>query len=618
MQEPQQAAQEATLRRGASDLLRIAASENGDDANPQFKLVHEHILQFGDRAVHFSSSDVYEVIDATPTQRILVVTERAVYKFPMSAPQTGLFFDARFPVASVVQVVAVDNDDSLQGHGLNGLDAQLFIKSEAGSVVLAFTLNFGQVLSRRQAFFLSLSLVKPGLPILLKRRVNNVGDEQAAATATEQQKQANNSTPARGGGGAKSPTSGRRTPHYLTNTKSSATKLGASPAPQTPLGGSAIALNNNRGLESPGSNRRPLVAGAAGAGSKAQSSATGGSSYSPAAFRDAAPSASAGGAASTAPDSARPAAAAVTAASANAPTVSADEYERQRKQLHVLLMFDLSPANQLDMLDPGWRSGFRPPEEGVERINERDEIRAMIYAKEDKIELDARFREKNPKKALTKFARGVCLEFDKAHEERFVPPELSDEMLLGPALFPLWRQWKNSGGLLKVDRSGGDDEDQRWTLFDTNDLISSIRAQEDALLGQIGKKSMVRLQQMRELVEREKKMFMNRNTSTSSRGNSNKSRSADDNDRDDDDDGASSNGNKRNGNPFRPTRPVPFRLSCSPNLERSVKRQSAHTEGLDLGSVMRNMKDTLMVHRAKLHELQKTQLIREINRQAKS
>jgi hypothetical protein len=351
----------------------------------------------------------------------------------------------------------------------------------------------------------------------------------------------------------------------------------------------------------------------AAAAARASKATTAGSSYSPAAFRDP-NSADANTAAPAREEGSSSTAAAAAAAAA---PVSAEEYERQKKQLHVLLMFDLSPANQLDMLDPGWRTAYRPPEESIERLNERDEVRAMIYAREDKIELDARFREKNPKKALTKFARGVCLEFDKAHEERFVPPELSDEMLLGPALFPLWKQWKASGGLLKVDRSGGDDEDQKWTLFDTNDLISSIRAQEDALLGQIGKKSMVRLQQMRELVEREKKMFMNRNASINSNGTATRGGKKRGDDDDDDDDSNAGSGKKKDVSGWRPTRTQPFRLSCSQNLERSVKRASK-SDALDLGQVMKGMKDTLMVHRAKLHDLQKTQLVREIQRQGQS
>lgn len=618
--------QQLFILRGGSDLLRIAPSEaTGDDANAEYQLLREHIASHGDRTLHFSA-EVVEIIDATPTTRIVCVTDRALYKFPTSAVQSGLFFDARFPIEKLVQIVAVDNDDQLQGHGLQGLDAQVYVSSDSGATILAFILNFLSFPARRKLFFLSLSMVKPNIPILLKKRVSQVHEEekqqqqQNEQTPTRQQQQqaGNNNSSARRGGGATSPTSGgKKIPHYMQTTQS---------RQRTNIGPSCTFGNNIN------ASPMPFAPGSSRAVQQQQqpsSKASANQKYSPAKFRDNSDNNNNNNRAltSASPDNITTVnhselGQTVLGSALPARELSADEFERGQRQLHVLLIHDLNPTSQLDMLDPGWRTAHRPAEEGIERINERDEIRAMIYAKEDKIELDARFREKNPKKALTKFARGVCLEFDKAHEERFVPPELSDEMLLGPALYPLWKQWKLSGGLLKVDRSG-DDEDHQWTLFDTNDLISSIRAQEDALLGQIGKKSMFRLQQMRELVEREKKMFMNRKAARTRHGGSGSVKRGgrgSGNDSDDYDDGESENSSAYGGGggygrgKAPTTKPVPFRLSCSPNLERQVKR--AKPESLDLGAVMRTMKDGLMVHRAKLHDLQKTQLVREINRHA--
>ena len=117
--------------------------------------------------------------------RIVAITDKAVYKFPFSIvlneedeaevrkeleENTGKqprrqftntsffsFEERRFPLENLLELVAIDNDRALQGHQVGGLDVEVFSRDpETGATVLSFTLNFGELTARRQAFLLNL------------------------------------------------------------------------------------------------------------------------------------------------------------------------------------------------------------------------------------------------------------------------------------------------------------------------------------------------------------------------------------------------------------------------------------------------------------------------------
>lgn len=181
-------------------------------------------------------------------------------------------------------------------------------------------------------------------------------------------------------------------------------------------------------------------------------------------------------------------------------------------------VFSVSRERLREILSDTWnddtydaeRAASRPREEDPTRAAEREKIKADLDHRERKIIQNIEFRLKYPTKPATRVQPGV--EFDKAHEERLtLPDDISEDELLGPALFSLWQEWKRCGGLMGGDgdpKHGGEPE---WTVYNSNELISALREKEDELFGFVGPRSLKKVRSMRELAARERMMFLNSN-----------------------------------------------------------------------------------------------------------
>jgi len=246
----------------------------------------------------------------------------------------------------------------------------------------------------------------------------------------------------------------------------------------------------------------------------------------------------------------------------------------------------------------------RPREEEANREDERQSIRSMLEAREAKIVQSIEFRIKYPRKVPTKVPPGV--EFDKAHEEKAqLPDTFTDEELLGISLAPLWKQWRKCGGLLKEleenelakaeidpDKAAGEEKVTQWTIYDSADLTDSLKMREDALYGIVGARSMYRLRHMRELVDRERSLFMNKKNFVQAFAQSESAERTPT--------------KKKSRSPN--TSVKPFKLSESPSMLKKIRV-------MDCKSLIQDMKQSFDGHLATLHRIRKDQLEKEVARE---
>lgn len=642
-----------TLQSGPCDLLRIPKTR-------KYALIAHFInTEGGDKVVHFSC-EANEVVEAALVPRIIAVTERAIYKFPISSAADATSFDTassfsfeerRFAIANVSELVAIDGSDGdLQGHSLQGLDVQVFgttdhTVSSADAADhrthLKFVLNFGELIARRQAFLLNISMINPDVPIMQKQRIKKLAAQQAGARHD-------------------SPSS---SPCHMENAMRDENRCGASPARSLLLDGATKLASPAAQTETRNSNwmspdalkataaaKRRAAAAKARAANKirvhqsqppksaadlesvfarlSQSGSDRGKSSdghenkmkSPGTFnaqrraelereenelpphlrpefyadierlrlREKLLAADGGGAAALVAAAAAKATGGETeqrdqekCAGARSLLFASDGAQRRVvlppcrelddndfSQLQAAIHGDLlsdesaftvrngrtypsralassatssSAPQQASSPQRGGRSGTmlnnasfdgRPvfvehTELSPERAAEREEIRVMLRSREEAAVLDAKFRDTYKRQPTRVDAHSPT--FDKSHAaKRFAPREPTDPELLGPSLFPLWKHWRDCGGLLQVLKDQRrlaqiqlgtgkvkyttdyeEDFDLCWTQFDSQDLIASLKSHERELMGQVGTKSIGRLRQMRQLCEREMKMYEN-------------------------------------------------------------------------------------------------------------
>ncbi|KAJ9464321.1 hypothetical protein DIPPA_02487 [Diplonema papillatum] len=122
-------------------------------------LLSEFIEGHGDTTVYFSSVLRELVPGGLAVNRLVFVTELAFYKIPQTASDTGIFFNSRYPLENLTQVLVIDHDTT-QGVQFNG------VKPGTGERTL-FTLQFTDE-KRKAECMLTLAQLFPGLPILRK------------------------------------------------------------------------------------------------------------------------------------------------------------------------------------------------------------------------------------------------------------------------------------------------------------------------------------------------------------------------------------------------------------------------------------------------------------------
>ncbi|CUG91290.1 Hypothetical protein, putative [Bodo saltans] len=255
--------------------------------------------------------------------------------------------------------------------------------------------------------------------------------------------------------------------------------------------------------------------------------------------------------------------------------IADDVYSASRERLREILTDTWGDATY-----DSERASSRPAEEDPARAAEREKIKADLDHRERKIIQNIEFKLKYPTKPATKVQPGV--EYDKAHEERLMlPDDLVDDELLGPSLYSLWREWKRTNGL--VGHAGGAALSE-WNLYSSNELIAALEEKEDELFGFVGQRSIRKIRNMRELVSRERKMYLNANKQTSHSPPRQKSMSF-------------------------ITVPKPFSLSESPFA--TLKSQVRLIEKHDL---MAHMKEKHEQHLKSRHELHKQHLNRQLHR----
>ena len=247
----------------------------------------------------------------------------------------------------------------------------------------------------------------------------------------------------------------------------------------------------------------------------------------------------------------------------------------------------------------------RPQEEGKTREAERAAIKAMLDHREKKIIMNIEYKLKHPAKAATRHVPGV--EYDKAHEERSIlPDDFPDDTLLGPSLFPMWQEWKRTGGLLGHSGTGHAHE---WTLYNTQDLIESLKAKESELYGRAGPKSLFRVQRMRDLVTRERHMFLNKLHALEGTMREDSGEQLSPRELSPELHMSPGSATKSQSNsPARYSRAAPFRLSQSPT---SLKAQ---VRSIDRQQLINELRSSFDVHRQSMHALKKDQLERQLSR----
>jgi hypothetical protein len=608
----------ATLATGSNDHLGIAAGHQAalqgasaylpaDHPSKKWNIVSDFIASHGDRTVHFSG-EAYEMLHSLPVKRYVVVSDVAVYRIAQTTVDTGIFFDCRLELDELTQLIALDVRPEPEKGVTGGAEVQVFTKSatltsaprheRSSNVNLAATLNFGSDTARRKAFLLAVCVVRPTLSILQKRNVVHADPADGADAHHNVSGSPSSMRSPPNVRGTPGQASERRTPRFLRTTESAAKKAKASPAASAP-----------RAREAVTSATKP---------------------YSPAGFRP-----------SAAETSATPGGATPSARSARS-TTKREPLPHERSTVspsRALYEPDLSDkdftaaqqqlrdALEATTLDGSAKETYtyesasqRPPEESIDRTLERERIKAFINSREAQLVQNIEFKVKYPQKVPTRVPPGV--EYDKAHEERrALPDDFADTELLGPSLYPLWRQWKASGGLL------GDDgmPSEEWTMYDSNDLIDSLSGREDFLYGHIGQRALRRLGEMRSLVEREKQMFLNKQRmvmnladahgsddddvdsegnfttakSPSAHGSARKSRRS----------GTVDHNNRGRVTSGKYTKVRPFNLSKGPSSEQRLKL-------MDTAHLLGDMKRNFESHLKTLHELKKEQLQRELDRAA--
>jgi len=596
----------AMLAAGSNDHLGIAAGHQAelqgaaaylppDHPSRKWNIVADFIASHGDRTVHFSG-EAYEMLHSLPVKRYVVVTDVAMYRIAQTTVDTGIFFDCRLELDELTQLIAQDVRPDTDKGVTGGAEVQVFTKSatltsaprhdRSSNVNLASTLNFGSDTARRKAFLLAICVVRPTLSILQKRNVVHADpSEQDDASAMKP------GSPMRSPHSRAGATSERRTPRFLRATESAAKKVKASPA--------ASAARSRGGASA----NKP---------------------YSPVGFRpSAAESQSPAPTDSAAKSSGRAREPLPHERTTVSPTRALYEPDLSDKEF-LLEQQRLRESLEATTLDGTAREAYtyegasaRPKEEAIDRTLERERIKAFINSREAQLVQNIEFKVKYPQKVPTRVPPGV--EYDKAHEERrALPDDFADTELLGPSLYPLWRQWKASGGLLGADGMPSEE----WTMYDSNDLIDSLSGREDFLYGHIGPRALRRLVEMRSLVEREKQMFLNKQrmvmtlaeaqgsddesdefgspaNSPSAHGSARKSRKS----------GTVDHSNRGRIMTGKYTRVRPFNLSKGPSSEQRLKL-------MDTQHLLGDMKRNFEAHLKTLHELKKEQLQRELDRAA--
>eukprot|EP01064_Diplonema_japonicum_P008760 TRINITY_DN16159_c0_g1_i2.p1 TRINITY_DN16159_c0_g1~~TRINITY_DN16159_c0_g1_i2.p1 ORF type:complete len:638 (+),score=156.76 TRINITY_DN16159_c0_g1_i2:40-1953(+) len=125
-------------------------------------LLEEFIEGHGDTTVYFSSNLRELVPGGLAVNRLVLLTDSAVYKVPQTASDTGIFFNSRTSLANLTQVLVIE--DMTPCVQVNG------VRSSTGEQTL-FTLQFSDEKKRREAL-LTLCHLLPDLPILRKKKID--------------------------------------------------------------------------------------------------------------------------------------------------------------------------------------------------------------------------------------------------------------------------------------------------------------------------------------------------------------------------------------------------------------------------------------------------------------
>eukprot|EP01062_Namystynia_karyoxenos_P023844 TRINITY_DN1924_c0_g1_i1.p1 TRINITY_DN1924_c0_g1~~TRINITY_DN1924_c0_g1_i1.p1 ORF type:complete len:696 (+),score=274.58 TRINITY_DN1924_c0_g1_i1:100-2187(+) len=127
-------------------------------------LIREHVADHGDKTVYFSIRVPEVVPGGKPVERIFLITDKALYKIPQTAVETGIFFDARFPLSNLTQVLVIDGGDAappvVQFNGFKMKQSEQTL----------FALRFADERRRAEAL-LTLCHLFPDLPILKKKKI---------------------------------------------------------------------------------------------------------------------------------------------------------------------------------------------------------------------------------------------------------------------------------------------------------------------------------------------------------------------------------------------------------------------------------------------------------------
>eukprot|EP01065_Artemidia_motanka_P049660 TRINITY_DN8297_c0_g1_i1.p1 TRINITY_DN8297_c0_g1~~TRINITY_DN8297_c0_g1_i1.p1 ORF type:complete len:706 (+),score=266.79 TRINITY_DN8297_c0_g1_i1:49-2118(+) len=126
-------------------------------------ILREYVTECGDKTVYFSIRAPEIVPGGKPIERIFLITDAALYNIPQTAVDTGIFFDARYPLTNLTQVLVIDGDAApvVQFNGF---------RVKQGEQTL-FTLRFTDDRRKAEAL-LTLCHLFPDLPILKKKKID--------------------------------------------------------------------------------------------------------------------------------------------------------------------------------------------------------------------------------------------------------------------------------------------------------------------------------------------------------------------------------------------------------------------------------------------------------------
>lgn len=562
---------EKKLERGVYDLLNVVGSA-------EMTMVRDYLAVYGDEAVHFSSQGK-EKSGLAEVMRLFVLTDKALYRIPQTTLQTGVFFDCRIPLETIAQItVSEEGSEALvevfkflpaNAGSPNSLPNASPVHS-AGKTALMMTASFGADFSIRKALLLAVCVARPSTPIMHKKRITS-------------------GSPGREG----SPATG------------SPTQLEHSSMPWSP---------SPRDVAAAGTTPPARAARSREASWKRLSSSHRGLSAQKV---------------FASPDNAPVPPGAATVATAEEDDITDTQLEEYKKQLRDMLS-DHSAVGGLDPDDADHT--IRPKEESFDRQLEREKIRATLQTREQKVNQNIEFHMKYSLHPPVRVQPGV--EYDKSHQTGTeLEDNYTDEELLGPSLYPLWMQWKKTGGLMGRYGDGGSSEKQSdlWNIFDSQDLIDSLNAREDVIFFQVGQKSMSRLISMRDMVSRERQMFLNKHNALRALVGEQQQQAgrgaATSEEREGDvfdtfnSPAAKSSNNKSFGSQQRsppkggvaasprtpPTKTRPFRLSKTESGLRKIKL-------IDSKQMMSDIKSHFEGHVSKMHNIHKERLEREVRR----